>query len=1076
MSAPEQLGPYRIEGELGRGGMGVVYRAVHTELARPVALKVLSAGAESSSPEIIARFHREAQSAAKLADHPGIVGVHDAGRDGDTCWLAMDLIDGQSLDHLLDEEAIAIDQAIRIGAECADALAHAHAAGVLHRDVKPANILLAADGAARLTDFGLARPLDAGPDVQKLTRTGVVVGTPSYMPPEQLRGGPVDARADVYALGATIYELVSGHAPFSGGSMHTLIGQVLRQEARPLKLGPPGLAAVVARCLDKSPDRRYPSAAALAADLRRLERGESVSVQLPGPVTRSWRRVRNRPLTAIAVTGVLSALGGVAVTAAVLRENEGTAQDSLRDEANQRKAVDRSTAQATAYQDALQSAGAQLRRCAEHGRGATLSDADLNDALAGLAITAQAVAGRHPLAESPRGLVPLGRALAGDVPAFAELEGLAEQGDDPFLHLWLAQALLARYAHALRMPAITVGDRVRVFQFDEPESVRALLERAGQALQQVRASAGWTALRSGEALKQWATGADALATNDPAGALQALLPLADDPLLGDNARLLIAIARYLQAEYHEAAETWERLSNGRSARLLERAALARLSAATVAAVRGDDPRAALTAAGAHFDAVLAADPQRVTALRSRHITFRFLADQASDRGADATAHLAAARRDADAIVRADPRNALGYRLRGGTSLAEATAQQRAGRPAGEALNAALVALREAQRMAPDDGDVMLELGQTLRRQGEAATDAGADARAVLEQAVQLQEQALERLGARTKTTHSLAMARLALGRARADAGQDPREQYRLAVEEFDVVVATDPAYHSALVNRARAHRGLGVEAAERGQDAAPHLKAAVADCTEALRRARHSTASLVNRSTAYRELGEAAIADSAQAGSWFQLAADDLTAALERRPKDPRLLHNRGLVWDRLGRTRRDTAPAEAERVFMRAVADFNAALEAAPAMWRVKLDGAQTVQAIAGLKAAGGEGFLPWYDAAITQCTQLLDAGHRVPEVYVARAQAWRMRGAWLTRADHDPAASYAAALTDCADALKSDPQHWRAYAVRGLIHEQQDRWADAAAAYTAGLTLVPGHGWLLSLQREALQRAEKR
>ncbi|MHC5019566.1 MAG: serine/threonine-protein kinase [Planctomycetota bacterium] len=1079
MSAPGQIGPYRIDGELGRGGMGVVYRAVHSQLGRPVALKVLSAGTDGPAEETIARFHREAQSAAKLADHPGIVGVHDTGRDGDIWWLAMDLADGRSLDEWLDEEALPLPDTIRIGAECAEALAHAHAGGVLHRDVKPANIMWAHGGIARLTDFGLARPLDAGPDVQKLTRTGVVVGTPAYMPPEQLLGKPVDARADVYALGATLYELVAGHAPFTGGSMHTLIGQVLRQDPTPLREGPPGLAAVVARCLEKQPDRRYPSAAALAEDLRRLQRGESVAVRLPGPVTRSWRTVRRRPVAAVTVTAVVSALAGVGLTAAVMGGREQAAHTTLQDKTARREAVDLATAQAAAYQAAVRVAGALLRDCAAHGRGVTLPKAQLDEVLGGLAAAARDLQAGHSRTESARGLVPLGRALTGDVAAFAELQGLAESGHDPFLWLWWAQALLARYAQVLRMPAISVGDRVKVFQFDEPPEVRSLLTSATKAIGHVRGSPVWTALPSGAALRRWAEGAAALEAKQPAEALAALVPLTDDPVLGDDARLLVAIARYLQGEYHEAAALWEHLAQGRSAVLLERAAVARLSAASVAAVQGKDAAADLQAAIAGLTAALERPGDRRFPLRSRHVAHRFLASLASDRGADPEPHLRAALADAEAMIALAPDDALGHRMRAGAFLERATAAERRGTPAAPWLAQARASLDTAARHGPEDGESLLLRSQITRREGEAAIEArtGGDLQAAPAEAVRLAEAALDQLGPTTKTIHTLALARLALGRARSEAGESPVEQYRLAQKELRLVVEQDPAFIAARVNLARAYRNLAVEFTNRSLGN-PHnaLRLALHHCSETLTRAPNNIAALSLRGTAERELGEQASDDSEAARAHYTRAVDDFTAALERRPKDPRLLHNRGLAHDRLGRTHRESDPAEAQRILMLAVADYNAALEAAPDMWKVKLDGARTVAAIAGLKGATQEPFLPWYDSAITQCTHLIRDGHTAPEVYVTRAQAWRLRGYWLTRAEHDPAESYAAAHADCTAALTADPTHWRAYAVRGMTYEQQDRWSEAARAYADGLRAAPGHTWLTELLRAASQRTEKR
>ncbi|MHC5082273.1 MAG: serine/threonine-protein kinase, partial [Planctomycetota bacterium] len=196
-SGGKRIGPYEILGEIGRGGMGIVYKAFHPALKRTVALKVLIAG-EDASEEAIRRFHREAEAVAKLGHHPNIVPVHDIGVVGKIHYFAMHYVEGKPLDRMIDDGEITPKMAASMAKRVASGLAHAHSHGVLHRDIKPANILVTKDGEPQITDFGLAKDVDSK---SKLTHSGATLGTPHYMPPEQADGRlrDIDARSDVYS-------------------------------------------------------------------------------------------------------------------------------------------------------------------------------------------------------------------------------------------------------------------------------------------------------------------------------------------------------------------------------------------------------------------------------------------------------------------------------------------------------------------------------------------------------------------------------------------------------------------------------------------------------------------------------------------------------------------------------------------------------------------------------------------------------------------------------------------------------------------------------------------------------------
>ncbi|MCC6671734.1 MAG: protein kinase, partial [Planctomycetes bacterium] len=304
-----QLGDFELLREIGRGGMGIVYEARQVSLDRRVAVKVLAEAAQLD-PVRLARFQREALLAAQLR-HPHLLEIHAVGNADGVPYLAMELVDGAPLGSLtLDRRA-----AVTVTAQVAEALECVHRAGIVHRDVKPSNILVRRDGRAVLTDFGLARDLNA----PSLTHSGAFAGTPGYASPEQALGRPVDARSDVFALGATLYELLAQRRPFVAESTPALLQAIATHEPTPLRQLVPevdaDLAAIVARALEKEPVHRYPSAGAMAADLRAWLAGLPVRARLPGPLGRLRRFVRREPVKA-ALIGVL-ALGVPVVTGLV---------------------------------------------------------------------------------------------------------------------------------------------------------------------------------------------------------------------------------------------------------------------------------------------------------------------------------------------------------------------------------------------------------------------------------------------------------------------------------------------------------------------------------------------------------------------------------------------------------------------------------------------------------------------------------------------------------------------------------------------------------------------------------------
>ena len=264
---------YKILAHLGSGGMGQVYRAEHVALKKPVALKLLGrVGDDDTRAERETRFEREARAIARL-EHPGCVRILDYGRAGRYQYIAMELLDGDPLSAALEAGPFTIARAVYVARNLLAALAHAHRHGVLHRDVKPENVVLVARDVPRtvLIDFGLARLRDDGP----LTGTGMCMGSPSYIAPERLAGKPYDARCDLYAVGVILYEMIAGMRPFVGSSPEEIMHKSLHRPPRPLRAlrddVPPKLDAIVRRALAKDPDRRFADAEEMLSALADIE-------------------------------------------------------------------------------------------------------------------------------------------------------------------------------------------------------------------------------------------------------------------------------------------------------------------------------------------------------------------------------------------------------------------------------------------------------------------------------------------------------------------------------------------------------------------------------------------------------------------------------------------------------------------------------------------------------------------------------------------------------------------------------------------------------------------------------------
>ncbi|HYP66959.1 MAG TPA: protein kinase [Thiobacillaceae bacterium] len=299
LKLPSTIGRFRIVEELGRGAMGVVYRAVDPLLERTVAIKTIPLDLpEAERTQFEERFQREAKSAGRLS-HPNIVTIYDVGEAGDVAYIAMEYLRGQSLKDILDQHgSLPLDLALDTAIQMADALAFAHEHGIVHRDVKPGNVIVLEDrGAIKLTDFGIAH-INAA---QSETRAGVLVGSPRYMAPEQITGKPLDGRTDVFSAGVVLYEMLTGQAPFTAPDLHMLLYRIVN-ETPPLASRlradiPAEVDRLLARCLAKQPNLRPASARELYLELKKI--AALFAAKQPGGT--NPRRVRRLALFAFSI-------------------------------------------------------------------------------------------------------------------------------------------------------------------------------------------------------------------------------------------------------------------------------------------------------------------------------------------------------------------------------------------------------------------------------------------------------------------------------------------------------------------------------------------------------------------------------------------------------------------------------------------------------------------------------------------------------------------------------------------------------------------------------------------------------
>ncbi len=794
----ERFGKFVRTERLGAGGMGEVWKAWDTELARWVALKLLLGHDEDE----IARFKREAQLAGKLT-HPNIAAVYEVGEANGRHFIAMQYIDGRTLAAWKRADR---RELLRHVLAAARAVSYAHSQGVIHRDLKPDNVMVDSAGRLYVMDFGLARTVQAS---SGLSQAGMVVGTPDYMSPEQAMGEPGDDRSDIFSLGATLYDLLVGRPPFRGEALvETLMKVASEDPVPPRRLDgtiDPDLQTVVLKCLEKDPPRRYLSMREAADDLERVLEGEPIAARPASVIYRLRKRFAKRRRSVIAL-GV-AALLVVAALAALLRKSGELSESQRRLVARMSETSELSLKLALACRRAGDLAG-------------------MRDAAPRVESACREAQREVPSLAEPHYL--WGRMLRAQMrfdEAFAEQErALQKRPDYGEARYERGLLLVRRYEERLR----ALRSRRRMEEGDvsmrgtaaieppasevEDDAARVLKRQALDDLKRVDRSV--------------ARGLAALIEGDRAAAKAHFERAAQETPDAEEAYELRArVAR--EAGDLEDAEKWCTLGlerdRGYLPHLEERAFVRRLR----------DVEAGYAAAVADLDTVLGLDPSRAPAWRARGMTGINLAWCLRERKADPTEAYAQSIADLTEAARLDASDALAIRLRAQARANLGRWKQSRGEDATGDLKAAVADYAAALRMQPADAQGWLLAASVQLNLAEGAADPAEH----FERALKDSAEAV-RVGRSTAGAWMIrGTAHYNYGNWRGTKGDDPSELYREAAADFTKALALEPASPQYVQLRGLARMGLAKAAARRSQDARPLFKDALADLEEAVKRA-----------------------------------------------------------------------------------------------------------------------------------------------------------------------------------------------------------------------------------------------
>ncbi|MFY9821030.1 MAG: protein kinase [Thermoanaerobaculia bacterium] len=851
---------YRVERLLGAGGMGTVYKAFDPTLGRYVALKFLHRNDDDHTQ----RFLREARAQARIA-HPHVCQVHEVGEVEGRPYIAMQYIDGRSLGELCEE--LTVETKVRLLRDVARAVHAAHRNGLIHRDLKPGNILMARDESGELhpfvVDFGLAQEQDE----VALSRTGVISGTPAYISPEQAQGKPLDRRTDVYSLGIVLYELLAGFPPFKGPNLARILVQLVQEDAKPLRQIDPGtpedLETLVAKCLEKDPARRYESARALAEDLDRFLEGDPILARPAGWGYRAGKRLRkNKALAAVSAAAVLAllTLGAFSVRQqmrarerAELAQRFGQRLGELESSMMYEAILPRHDM--TPYKRRLrlgmEAIDGEMKRLGEVAEG----PGNFAIGQGYLALHQYATARMHlerawrAGERDPQVAVSLGEALAASYER--ALEDGVVQASPENLDRTYRQPALAYLRTAARDPlgGPYVAGLIAYLERRYPDALaaaqRARLQspsfyKAAQLEAMVYLSQGTESANAGRY-------PEAQGLFDRAGEVyrQALALVPSEPGLyaGDCDRWTRWLGAALGARDLQPAE----VARTRSACdlalsvdpeladvfILKAAVAWRLGDQEVK--RGVDPGPELTEGIRLSERAIALDGRDARAFNYLALSHRLLAQWDLAHGSDPADHIEKGIAAARKAVEAQPEMAAAHAGLGTAYLVLVQARQRQGLDPTKALESAAAAYERSIALDPKRVASYVNLGNAWKSMAEVRVAQGADPSGAVGKAAAAFEQAVHLNPQYAAAHNNLGNVHLTLGEYLLARGSDPRQALSDAAHSYERALAIKPDYSPARFNLGYTYRSLAEGLVDQGQEPGPALTAADAALGEYLR-------------------------------------------------------------------------------------------------------------------------------------------------------------------------------------------------------------------------------------------------
>jgi serine/threonine-protein kinase len=1060
--------------------MGVVYKAYHSGLKRTVALKVLIAG-EDASEEAIARFHREAEAVAKLGLHPNIVPVYDIGMEGRLHFFAMHFVEGRSLDRLIDDGEITPKRAASIAWKIAAALHHAHQHGILHRDIKPSNILMTVESGQRsavngekqedtsrsahrspftpeleplLTDFGLAKDIEAE---SQMTRTGMAIGTPHYMSPEQASGRPddVDERSDIFALGSTLYEMLAMQPPFEGRDVLAITHKVKFEDpVSPRKRNPlvsRDLETICLKCMEKDPAKRYASAKALEEDLGRYLEGAPILARPVPAWERLLRRVRrNKALTAVIFLVAVLVLGGAT--------GVWIAREQLKAQQTQTDVVEEEKAQVEQILEKSRKAMRVLLLARERLRKVQLAlKKSYHDSTKGLQEK------RDVWAKWEKEIDQFGASLGSDSVSrstmlgvkgwLLHLGGYEEKAFDHFNRsrdadpdvilglLFEGMVWLTKYISTQPLPTL---------KYDEPGTAHGEVSRETPRMKKVREQFEGIAEQLVET-KLW----DPSVSEDFRKAFQGLLwihsgnfteaemglskGLSLPELVWVHEEILIARARvrYLRKAYKEglsdiqkALETHPRNAVIHYLRgdLLHGRVLQEVGC-------GGDPSAAIRGAVQAYEKAVSLDREDpATGLNRRAYLFVTLGRVLESRGEDPRPYFRRAIADATEALRIDPEYLIVLNNRAYAWIALGKTQGELGEDPTGSYEKAIQDCRNLLARNPASALALGNLGVVHFRLGKWLEGIGEDPLPRYREALEKAEEKARLDPKDPSPLVTLAVVHLSIGEVETAHGKDPRPSFRRAVEHYTGALHLNPNFASAYRNRAWVYAKLGKAEGRYGEDPKPFYQKALEDCREALARNPEDPDAHNHRGLTYWYTANEEEARGKDPIPWFQKAVKSFTETLKRNPVHATALSNRGGVHLLLGEAL-SVQGKSPESAYRQAVEDLGKALERNPAYLPARNNLGTAYSLLGDTVRMAGKDAREYYRHAEKQYGNVLTQNPKYARAYTNRASTRRKLGEAQLAHGEDPRETYRRGIQDCAEALRRNPENTYAFLTRGGI-----------------------------------------